>query len=658
MRNSTRFMLAACILAAAPAAVSGAAPAFAAAPGSAHAAPAKHSWMSTAGLRRASSGALLFVSDYTNNVVDIYSADNPGSMVGQIAGMLNFPAALAVDAANNLYVYNGRTNSILEFAPPYTGVPFKTYFDGLTGIESVTVDSSGTVYATNDVTDEIVEYPKGDTHALVIPLPVGPNGATVDAKGRLVSVFTGGGSGGALRMTRKSPIPQSLLIPLATSPADVLFDLSGNLVIEDSGGAYINIYAPGKTKPMASWTAGFLSPNHMALSADGQSLYVSDSGANTVTGFAYPSGQQLWQLTGFAQVGGVAVSPAVVPGGRGNNLAPFPAVSRNSLGRWIPPVKPEKNHFVSLVPRNVPIDTHPAWARLENRLRSHGSTQDQAWVAPIHFGVSVLRYALPNNTNDPPNCQTPLLYGLNSIGVDFSGNLWIPAYNNGPRTGTAQEFTCGSSVGQPINDYIGQPSDVAFDGKGNVIVGDIVNFLPNQGGWYLDSGTASAYDGTGKYLGSLSDPTFFSPHPPGFDTFNILDAVANDANGNCYVSHVSNSGGGEVVEFPGCKPAKRGNVLKGPHPWSAGKAAFDASGNMIITDFAYAGYYRVWYAAAYAPPYNKGPINTLASMYGPAVSCALASSQTDLYFAPTPQTATSTLTPIRAESTSTASIMA
>jgi hypothetical protein len=315
MRNSTRFLLLAGLLAATPGAGS---------------ASVGHSWISPGAVARAGSGGLVFVSDVTNNVVNIYSAKNPGPSVGQVAGLLSLPASLAVDAAGNLYVYNSRTNSILEFAPPYTGTPIRSYYDGLTGISSLIVDAIGTIYSANYY--KIVEYPHGKPTAKTVSLPAAPTGMTIDGRGNLVSAFNGGGAAGVLRVTRTSQVPQNLLIPLEQSTADVLFDASGNLVVEDLDGGYISIFRPGATKPSATWSTGFVAPNHMAFAADRQTLYVSDRGNNTVKAFGYPSGQLLWQIGGFGYVGGVAVSPAAIPGGR-NALTPFPAVAAMTRSR-------------------------------------------------------------------------------------------------------------------------------------------------------------------------------------------------------------------------------------------------------------------------------------------------------------------------------------
>ncbi len=69
--------------------------------------------------------SLMFISDFTENEVYIYSA---GKMCGSITGLSN-PQGLTVDAKGDLYVANTGASNVLEYAPPYTGSPIKTIAD-------------------------------------------------------------------------------------------------------------------------------------------------------------------------------------------------------------------------------------------------------------------------------------------------------------------------------------------------------------------------------------------------------------------------------------------------------------------------------------------------------------------------------------------------
>lgn len=279
---------------------------------SAGAAPRSRSWISEPAFAHAKSTGLLFVSDFNNHVVDIYDLKNPKAPIGQISGLLSLPQGLTVDKSGDLFVYDGRPNEIFEFEPPYTGLPEKKLFGMFGPVSGMTVDTSGTLYAAASY-NQLFEFPQGRANGKGINLPVSPTGVTLDSHGNLICTYNNAGAAGVLKLTQASPVPTNLLIPLEQSSADVLFDASGNLVVEDLDGAYINIYPPGSTKPSKTINDGFENPVHMAFNASKKLLVVSDFGNNTVKGIAYPSGGVRWQLSGFAEVWGVAVSPAAVP---------------------------------------------------------------------------------------------------------------------------------------------------------------------------------------------------------------------------------------------------------------------------------------------------------------------------------------------------------
>jgi|HubBroStandDraft_5_1064220.scaffolds.fasta_scaffold00691_12 hypothetical protein len=89
---------------------------------------------------------LVFVSDYTGNVVDIYRQHGNNKMVGQITG-LNGPSGLASDPTDNLYVTTG--SSIPIYASPYTGMPLLTLDDTGFFPNGVAISRLGVVGVTN-----------------------------------------------------------------------------------------------------------------------------------------------------------------------------------------------------------------------------------------------------------------------------------------------------------------------------------------------------------------------------------------------------------------------------------------------------------------------------------------------------------------------------
>lgn len=95
--------------------------------------------------------ALLFVSDASNNVIDIYdNAHENAVSCGQISGNnLSQPQGIDVDGNGNLYVANTNLSQILEFKPPYTGAPSKTMNDSGQYPAGVEADCGTKIWVTN-----------------------------------------------------------------------------------------------------------------------------------------------------------------------------------------------------------------------------------------------------------------------------------------------------------------------------------------------------------------------------------------------------------------------------------------------------------------------------------------------------------------------------
>lgn len=287
------------------------------------------------------------------------------------------------------------------------------------------------------------------------------------------------------------------------------------------------------------------------------------------------------------------------------------------------------NGMVSTVPKNLSRDLHPSWMRYTDPDASSAS-KDVLWVTGFGFPAPIGKYYVPNAANRGPRCLTPGLTAVNAIGTDATGHLWVPVGNNGPGTGYAQQYTCKGSQGTNISDPKGQPSDVAFDSKGNLYVGNVINYVPFGSGFLITSGTVKIYASDGSPSGEMTDPSFTAVNPPNFDFFQELYGVAVDSHDNCFVSHADFTGAGEVVEFPGCKPAKHGKILAGPHPWNPSKPAFDSAGNLLIADTSWIGFYRHPFISVYAPPYS-GPPTSVIPLFGSSISCPLSTNQKRLY---------------------------
>lgn len=106
------------------------------------------SWMSRSVSARQTTTHLLYVSDFSNGLVNVYDGDNPLSgVIGQLTG-LSFPNGMTTDRAGNLYVADEGSGNIYIFRPGET-TPATTLDDTAYSPVDVAVDSDGTVYVAN-----------------------------------------------------------------------------------------------------------------------------------------------------------------------------------------------------------------------------------------------------------------------------------------------------------------------------------------------------------------------------------------------------------------------------------------------------------------------------------------------------------------------------
>lgn len=232
----------------------------------------------------------------------------------------------------------------------------------------------------------------------------------------------------------------------------------------------------------------------------------------------------------------------------------------------------------------TPNTGRPLW------MKSPSSVED-AKIAVAQFGANeVLWFKELDRGNAPPqNCEPAT--AANGIGIDSGGNLWIP--NGQANTTTEYAPDCGAAE-LTITDTTGEPADVAFDNSNHVY---ILN-LNNVSG----APTVNVYTHSGKYVRTLSDPSF-----------NILFGVHSDTKGNVFVSNLTSNNIGNVVEFKGGKMP--GAQLSGPQLGLPGVPALDRHGNLIIADWLNMT------IDVFAPPYSTSP-KTFALM-GQSIWCPL-----------------------------------
>jgi hypothetical protein len=215
----------------------------------------------------------------------------------------------------------------------------------------------------------------------------------------------------------------------------------------------------------------------------------------------------------------------------------------------------------------------------------------QQGFAVAQFGSSsVLWYKARDRKNNPPTVCEPA-DSTNGIRIDRLGNLWIP--DGIANTTTEYAPNCGAAK-LTIPDPTGEPADVGFDHKGHVY---ILNLNDHSG-----APTVNVYTSGGKHLRTLSDPSF-----------SVLFGVESDTNGDVFVSNLTSTNDGIVVEFPHGKMP--GTKLSGVNLGLPGVPAFDSKDNLVISD---------WYHGTidvFAPPYTGSPKTFL--LMGASIWCPL-----------------------------------
>jgi hypothetical protein len=251
----------------------------------------------------------LYISDYNNGVVNVYSQKGPGqSPIAQITG-LSSPAGLAVAKNGDLFVYNDGNSTITVY---HRGslTPFET----LTGSRGfgLAVDSHENVYATifqsgsNGSTINV--YAAGSTtptSTLTDPLIGGLQSIAVDLKG---SVFVVGFNYAYFRFevdefpqgkpkVKALPIPLRYFYGAANLDGLAVDDSNGDLIVEDSNikpNPTISVYAPPYTIfPVSRFSFNGWAPA-IALSKSTTDVWLANDSASQ----SLPEGQKYALATG------------------------------------------------------------------------------------------------------------------------------------------------------------------------------------------------------------------------------------------------------------------------------------------------------------------------------------------------------------------------
>jgi sugar lactone lactonase YvrE len=238
-----------------------------------------------------------------------------------------------------------------------------------------------------------------------------------------------------------------------------------------------------------------------------------------------------------------------------------------------------------------------------------GKGKGMTYVAPLGT-TTVYGYKRNNRTNQPPVCTVGPFGSVNGgIGVDQSGNLWVPDMGANPKTVTEYGSDCGAAKTVLSDPGDVGPDNVAFDTNGHVYVS---NSFANSGG----PGNILQYTGT-SITETLSDPDIATPQ-----------GLAVDHRNNVWVSYRDpGSTGTYVAEFRrGNMPAK---LFKNISLGFPGSLEFDRHQNLMGPNGNFSS------LDIYAPPYTeKTPTTRLLLENGNVTDpsmCTLDPDQDKLY---------------------------
>jgi hypothetical protein len=270
-------------------------------------------------------GTIVYASDDTNNVVNIYAGKFAGQApCGQIASSaFNFPYGLHVKTdTHDLYVANG--GDVLVFHRGQT-TAYNTYVDPSNqAVNDVVIAKDGTVIAANDGQ---IGGPEAGSLSTWIG---GPNGGTFvgnfpmsnDVVGGFLTIQRNGTvyfndldkSGVGLLWTVSCPAgacgKQTQVAGVSFgAPAGLASDESEDLLAVDQGAKTADTFELPNPSPQTFPLTGIMFG--MALSREDHHWFVADALNNDAAEYAYPSGTLIGTVPGnsFGNLIGIAIDP-------------------------------------------------------------------------------------------------------------------------------------------------------------------------------------------------------------------------------------------------------------------------------------------------------------------------------------------------------------
>ncbi len=265
---------------------------------------------------------LIYVSEFSQNAVDIFSLGGSGQqMIGQIAPV-NGPQGLAVDEKSHVYVVSWRDSKILEYSAGRSPKHLFTLDDSGHLPSGVAIDAvSGDVAVANYIKDgstngDLTFFHAGEStpyKSLSNPNFVRMYHDAFDADGNLYVVGVDGSS--VAQIGKVSAGAASIVIlPISVgSPGGIHVDDRNDLLLEDNDGHSIDCYA---------LDGSYLSCGTIALrnarfaidfarTSNNRFLYTAEYRGNDAKEYSFPSGGRPVNTIRLpAHPYGIAIAPA------------------------------------------------------------------------------------------------------------------------------------------------------------------------------------------------------------------------------------------------------------------------------------------------------------------------------------------------------------
>ncbi len=485
----------------------------------------------------------LYVANFFDNTVDKVT---PGGVVSTFINTgLNGPKGLAFDSSGNLFVANFNIGEIAEYNSSGALITAGFNATGFAGApDQLVIDSGNNLYLYTSAGDIYKITPAGAVSTYVSGLSGNAGGLAFDAGGDLFvtdfnnnqvdKVPPGGGS-------------FSVFASGFNQPRDLVVDSSGNLYVSNGNNNSISKVTSGGS--VSTYVSGgpFNYPYALALDAAGN-LYVTNGGGNTVVkvtppqSFTINEGAATPAITGLATFtdpagaepvadytttinwGDGATSPGTVVNTGGNNFrvdAPAHKYSEEGVYAVLVTVQHETAAQQSVVAATVTVNEVPI-----TNLAASGA-------GPVTTFATV--------GNEP-----------DGLAFDKSGNLYAANFVDN----TIDKVTPGGVVSTFINSGLNGPKGLAFDNSGNLFVASFYN------------GSIAKYNSAGTLVTGAFNTTSIS-RP---------DQMVIDSGNNLYVYDLS----GNIDKIT---PAGAVSTYVSGLNSTIGGLAFDASGDLFVTDF-------------------------------------------------------------------------